>query len=212
MKKIKPIVLFLMLAGVLSFTSCSKVEELPQKVTSEILTNDVVFENAIKSSLDVVVVAQQNNWQANSDEIARLLTLANNGDATADAQLTSLLGMNRTAYISFMEDFAVSINNLNEKYPSLVDMSSAEKTALYSAAITGNENIQIYVAQLQESFRGCFVQDLCTGIVNIAALIGGPVLCDVIANAVPIVGSLLCNLVLDIAKDLLYGVCNALPC
>lgn len=212
MKKLKSISLLLMLIGIISFSSCSKIEEQPIKVTSEILTNDVVFEDAIKSSLEVVVLAQQNNWQSNSSEIARLLELANNGDINAESSLEELIGMSRASYLTLMEDFATSINDLNVKYPSLQDMSQAERTALYSSAIENNESIQNYVAELKDSFRGCFIQDLCNGIVNIAALIGGPALCDVIANAVPVVGPLLCNLVLDIAKDLLFGICNALPC
>ena len=199
MRKIKPIVLFLFLAAVVSFTSCSKVEELPKQITSDVLASDLVFENAIKSTLEFVAVSQANNWEANGEEIYRLMNLADNGDATANASLTELLGMERTAYVSFIEEFAVNVNNLNEKYPSLLDMNSAEKNALYAAAITSNENIQSFVFELQETYRACLAQDICNGVVNLAALIGGPVLCDVIANAIPVVGSLVCNLVLDLS-------------
>jgi hypothetical protein len=187
MKKIKSIYLMLFLGAMVAVTSCSK-EEDAQRVTVETLTNDPVFEDAIKSSYNLVVTAQENNWQGNSAEIKRLMDLVNAGDASADAELTAVLGMTRA------------------------DMSDVEKNALFSAAISNNESMVNYITEIQSALRGCLLQDLCNGVVNIAALIGGPLLCDVIAGAVPVIGPLLCNIVVNLAKDLLFGICAALPC
>jgi hypothetical protein len=211
MKRIKSIYLMLFLGAMIAFTSCSK-EEDAQRVTVETLTNDLVFEEAIKSSFNLVVTAQENNWQANSAAINSLMDRVNAGDVSADAELTSILGMTRVEFVALVEGFAVSVNDLNTKYPELEDMSDAEKNALFSAAISNNESIVGYVNEVQSALRGCALQDLCNGIVNIAALIGGPILCDIIAGAVPVIGPLLCNIVVDLAKDLLFGICNALPC
>jgi len=211
MKKIKSIYLMLFLGAMVAVTSCSK-EEDAQRVTVETLTNDAVFEEAIKASYNLVVTAQENNWQGNSEEIKRLMDLVNAGDASADAQLTVVLGMTRAEFTSFIEGFAVSVNNLNTKHPEFADMSEVEKNALFTAAIGNNESIVNYITEIQSALRGCLLQDLCNGIVNIAALIGGPVLCDIIAGAVPVIGPLLCNIVVNLAKDLLFAVCGALPC
>jgi hypothetical protein len=211
MKRIKSIYLMLFLGAMIAFTSCSK-EEDAQRVTVETLTNDLVFEEAIKSSFNLVVTAQENNWQANSVAINSLMDRVNAGDVSADAELTSILGMTRVEFVALVEGFAVSVNDLNTKYPELEDMSDAEKNALFSAAISNNESIVGYVNEVQSALRGCALQDLCNGIVNLAALIGGPILCDIIAGAVPVIGPLLCNIVVDLAKDLLFGICNALPC
>lgn len=211
MKKLSTYFLLLMMVGFLSITSCTK-EELAQKSITEVLSEDLVFENAIKESLDLTLVAKANDWQNNAVAIKNLLDRSSNGDASADIELTNLLGMTKEAYFSQLESFGDAIVKLNNKYPELNNMSATEKQVLIADAISQNENIQLYVAELQEQFRGCLVQDICTGIVSLAALIGGPILCDAIAGGIPIVGPLLCNLVLGIAQDLLNGVCMALPC
>ncbi|MEZ5004477.1 MAG: hypothetical protein R2730_15700 [Chitinophagales bacterium] len=212
MKKLSTYLLLLMMAvASLSMTSCSK-EELAQKSMPEVLSEDIVFENAVKASLELTLLAKENNWQANAEQIKNLLDKIAAGDAASETELTNLLGMTKEAYYSQLESFGEAIVNLNNKYPELNQMSATEKQSVYATAIAGNEALQQYVTEMQEQFRGCLVQDICTGIVTLAALIGGPFLCDAIAGAVPIIGPLLCNLVLDIAQDLLNGICMALPC
>ena len=210
----KKVLLFCMVfacMGTTLFTSCS-TEVAPQKLIVDELISDADFENAVKSSLDILVLAKKNNWQENTQEISNLIDRVENGDVTAEGQLTLLLGMTRQEYLAQMESFAVAVVDLNNKYEELGTMTAVDRQALITDVIAQNEELQAYVGDLQAEFRGCFIQDLCNGIVTLARLIGGPILCDYIAGAIPVVGPLICNLVLGLAQDLLTGVCNALPC
>ena len=99
-----------------------------------------------------------------------------------------------------------------EKYPVLNDMTAQQRQSLFSTVIADNPEVAAYVMDLYSNGRMCFLQDLCNLVVDLAVIIGGPVLCDIIAGAIPVIGPLLCNIVIDIAEDLLVGLCNALPC
>lgn len=199
--------------GASVFTSCSSIEEA-QPTVAERISADAGFTLALNSTVDVVVAATENQWLANSGAIQELVRKAEGRDLTAaeTAQLESLIGMDLAAYTRLMTDFGNAWNGLLEKYPALADMSAAERQAIFAEAVGNNEVLLAHLAEVQEMMRACLWQDLCGLVVNIAELVGGPLLCDLIANAVPIIGPLLCNIVLDIAKDLLMGICALLPC
>ncbi len=209
MKKVLMYCLVLSISTTLLFTSCSKQDVVLEAQTE--ISHDEQFLDAVKSSLDIVIVAQDNNWLGNAEQISELLSKTGN-DASAQTELESLLGMSQEAYLEQMKSFAFSINNLFESRPEMKDMTSAERQAFFADAIAQNEELAAYVSELQAGLRGCLLQDICNLVVTLAELIGGPFLCDYLANAVPVVGPILCTIILDIASDLLTGICNVLPC
>ncbi len=210
MKRLFMFCLLLSMTGTTLFNSCTTEE--PQRLIQDELLADSEFTDAVKSSLDVVILAQENNWIENAEQIKDLVVRANDGDQLAEAEMTSLLGMTRQEYLSHIESFAMAINDMYTKYPQIGEMSNEERQALFTDVIGQNEELQVYILQLQEELRGCFIQDLCNGIVSLAALIGGPFLCEYLAGVIPVVGPMICGIIIDVAQDLLTGLCNALPC
>ena len=213
MKKIFALSLMLVLSGNILFTGCA-TDQAPQITITDQLLDDQTFTEAVTSTVDLVILAQDNDWMLNGETIQEMMrkSAADGLTAVEEEQLTELLGMDRDAFIQEMTDFGSAINDLMEKYPLLNDMSASERQDLFGSVIAENPELAAYMYDLYSNGRMCFLQDLCNLVVDLAVLIGGPFLCDVIAEAVPIIGPLLCNLVLDIAEDLLVGLCNALPC
>ncbi|MCP4123712.1 MAG: hypothetical protein GY751_18335 [Bacteroidetes bacterium] len=213
MKKIFLMSLMLTVFGSAFFTSCCTDGDV-QIMIQEELVSDNEFVNAVEATVEMVVTAVDNQWLDNADAISELARKASDSELTVaqQAQLEGLLGMTMDDYTREMTDFGNAWNVLLEKYPQLNEMSDVERQAIFADAVAGNEDLMIYLADVQSMLRACFWQDLCNLVVDLAALIGGPFLCEVIANAVPVIGPLLCNIVLDIASDLLTGLCGLIPC
>lgn len=205
--------LALVLLGSNFLTSCKSEDEYQVSMKDQLVA-DQSFTDAAIASVDFFVTAQANQWQENASQIADLMRKAQAEGLTAsdEAALEELLGMSREAYIRTLTNFGTAWNDLLVKYPALQDMDASERQALFADAVSQNEELALYLADLQEVLRACPLQDICNIVVDLAVAIGGPILCDYIANAVPIIGPLLCNIALDLATDLLRGICSALPC
>jgi hypothetical protein len=212
MKKLFILSLALSVFSTTFFTSCSESAE--QVAINDMLLTDQAFTDAVLSTVDLFMTAQDNDWQSESQVIAALMRKAGSDGLSADeeAQLEDLLGMTREAYIQYLSDYGNTMNALLEKYPVLQDMNAAERQELFTDVISRHDELAAYMAEIQSALRACPLQDICNLVVDLAVIIGGPFLCDIIAGAIPIIGPLLCNIVLDLASDILTGLCDALPC
>lgn len=209
MKKFILRFVFVLCASTMVLSSCG-VDETPVKVSQT--PSEQIIVSEVKNVVDIAILADQSGWMANAKQINELLAASENGNATATAELEGVLGVTKGAYIETMTRFAVSINAIYEAEPQLANMNNAQRQDYFNKLIANNAEISGYLTQINEDLRACFLQDLCNGIVSIAALVGGPVLCDIISGAVPIIGGALCGIVIDLAKNLLTGICNGLPC
>ncbi len=213
MRKFTKVMAMLCVAGMLVFTGC-KTNDYQRPDTTQALITDQAFTEVVSTTVDIVLTAMDNQWIHNSAEIRAIMDKAEQGPLTAldRANLEALLGMSLEDYGVLMQGMSQSYSVLLERYPSLEEMSSEERQAVFATAIESNPEVAAYFAGLNEAARMCLAQDICNLVVDLARLIGGPLLCDVIANAVPVIGPLLCNIVLDLAEDILRGICTALPC
>lgn len=214
MRKMTNMLAVLFMASALFMTSCSTTEEIQRPTITESLTTDQSFTEVVSTTVDVVLSAMDNQWIENSADIRAILDKAEQGPLTAldKANLETLLGMSLEDYGILMEDMSNSYSTLLQRYPSLEEMAPEARQAIFASALESNPEVAAYFAGMNEAARACLAQDICNLVVDLARLIGGPLLCDVIANAVPVIGPLLCNIVIDLAVDILRGICSALPC
>jgi len=203
-------------SSMMVFNSCQKeVTKVSTESLSVRMSGDEEVVEAYRATLNVFMAGVQNNWIANKPAIDALVTKVRLQTATPEelATLEEYVGMPYAMFESKMNDFATRMAHVAQKYPELENMSELERQAIFTKVAEKNPELLASALTLKASMRGqCPWQDLCNGIIDLAKLIGGPFLCDLIAGSVPIIGPLLCNIVLSIAADLLKSLCLLLPC
>ena len=205
------------------FTSCKTDEDrriTETKTLDEQLSEDENFRVAVTALGTLAAVSADNDWAGRMDEISATITKVKQGNY----QLEEIEAIERVLGISIaelqlnLESVVKNIAVLHDRYSELENMNSADRNALFSLAIQNSDEITSILHDLQigdEQFRrACIWRDLCNGIVGLASLLGGPVLCEAISTAIgiPGVGTIVCTIVIALAEDLLGGICNGINC
>ncbi len=220
MKKYTLLLFMAFLGGSFLFTSCSTDENrgIEAKSIDQKVSESDNFRNAVEALTDLAAVSANNNWADRIDEIEELSAKIQNGNFGLEeiAAIEDALGISIEAFSNSINNIGKSLGGLYDELPELGDIESAERQAIFSLAIDNSSELTDMVAGAGSANlrAGCFWRDLCNGIVGIAALIGGPQLCEAIGTAIgiPFVGTIVCAIVTPILKDILTGICNTLPC
>jgi len=221
MKNIMKKMLLLAVAATLSFVSCQKQNAATTTDTLDVkLANDQVFKNVLSAASDLGV---QLDVQSLSDEnnITELRAIAARINAktatTADyTRLEQITGVSYDHFIGLLQNFGVALNELNKKFPQLSSMKQADLTATFTKAIQSNTDLQnmlVNPAGVTERLSACPLRDLCNLAVSLTRMFAGDAICTAISvSTIPVIGGLLCTLILNLGVSVLTAICNALPC
>ncbi len=222
MKKTFLSVIAIVLVACLSFVSCQKTTELTGSPASleQKLAKDQVLTDAINAAKDLYLKTSGGTLNdANSlTELQAIIAKVNNKTATS-ADLTkaaTILGMPYESFIKEIQEFGVALGKVNEKYPELSKMNSSDLQATFTKAIELNPELKNSLgadAIVNGKVMACPLRDICNLAVTLTKMFAGDAICAAInVTTIPVVGGLLCSLVLNLGAGLLTGICNALPC
>jgi hypothetical protein len=184
------------------------------------LSKDVLFENTILAAtdmgmnLDVEALSKDANIEILKSIAARI----NNKTAIAAdyEQIKAITGVSYDEFIGKLQTFGMALYELNKAYPELGKMKQDDMSALFGKAIQSNPEINsLVVNPIGSTLRvgACPLQDICKLAVVLAKIFGGDALCLLIGTAtIPIIGGLLCQLILSVGVAILNGICGVLPC
>ncbi|QQR96804.1 MAG: hypothetical protein IPK18_07705 [Sphingobacteriales bacterium] len=153
-----------------------------------------------------------------NNELETLATKINNKTATAADydKVEQIVGVPYDEFIVKVRDFALALNDLNKAYPELSKMKQADVQATLTKAIELNPELKNSLGNslvINGRTEACPLRDICNLAVTLTKLFAGDAICLAInVTTVPVVGGLLCSLVLNIGAGLLTAICNALPC
>ncbi|MCB9033877.1 MAG: hypothetical protein H6553_08575 [Chitinophagales bacterium] len=224
MKKRILAIVFMTLSIVALNTSCKKVEAIAPTETqtqlSSQLANDDALVEAIVAAKDLYV--NMNQELLNNDvAIARLKNIIDKMNAgtasTAEIQeATDLLGMSYDDFIARLKVFGTSLAGLANKYPELSKMDQTQLQDVFATAIKENPSLQQELgtpALINGRVQACPLRDICNLAVTLTNLFAGQTICAAIGvTTIPVVGGLLCQIILQLGVAILTGICNALPC
>lgn len=209
---------FIQFVGLFLFVSCSK-QQTSQPIEDQ-LANDVAFRKAIVSTIDFGVLALNADIhnETNIKNLQDIITKVANKTATsADyTKAEELLGTSYSNFKTALDNWAVSLNDLNKKYPQLQEMNNDELAETFTKAINKNAELKEKLATpvvINGRVEACPLRDICKLAVTLTNLFAGQTICAAIGvTTIPVVGGILCQIVLTLGTSILNGVCNALPC
>ncbi len=213
--------LMLIIVSAISFVSCQKETKVTKDTLESRLANDDVFKNVLTAAaemgtqLNADALSNENNITTLQDIVGRI----NNQTATAAdyANVKTITGVTYDEFIKTLQNFGLTLNELNKKYPELGKMNQADLSAIVTKSIQSNPDLQEFVSNPNGTellrINGCPLRDLCNLAVTLTRLFAGETICAAInVTTIPVVGGILCQLVLNLGVGILTGICNALPC
>jgi hypothetical protein len=221
MKKITSKLLLLFICmGSLLIGACQKESVSAEQTIESKLSKDPLFKTTLQAAADLGMnlniesLSNENNIQE-LQSIAQRITVKM---ATADdyARVQEIAGVSYNDLVSKLQNFAVSLNDLNKKYPELGKMKQDKLSAAFTKAITQNPDLQSFVNNPTGKAlkaAGCPLRDICNLAVVLVKIFAGDTICTAISvSTIPVIGGILCQLVLTLGVGILTGICNALPC
>lgn len=212
---------FAMSATVL--VSCNKdsISAVDQSLEAR-LSKDARFENTIVAATDLGLSLniEALNQEANIQALKMIALRIENKTATpADyEQVKAITGLPYEAFIAKLKTFGESLYELNKAYPELADMKQEDLSSTFGKAIKANPEINNLVVNpvlVGETLRvgACPLQDICKLAVALVKIFAGDTICAAIGVAtIPIIGGLICQLILTLGVAILNGICGVLPC
>lgn len=213
--------------GLFSFStlftvSCQKEDVKAVETSLETkLANDQRFENtilaatALGTSLDITSLSSEENIQ----ELTAIAERINSKTATAaDYQrVKDISGVTFEEMINKLGNFNLALAELNKAYPELASMKQDDLSSLFTATIKSDSKLSNLIAnpaQHSEFMKvaACPLQDICKLAVTLTNLFAGNAICAAIGISIPVIGDLVCKLVLTLGVGILNGICGALPC
>lgn len=207
-------------AVVLFTGSCSKENKLAPATLEEKIAKDASLKQAIESATDLYQSLSKTYVQnpAESAELEQLAAKINNKTATAQdfSRVQQITGVSYDVFIGKIRNFALALNNLNKSYPELSKMKQQDLQKTLSKAIELNPELKNSLGKatvINGRTEACPLRDICNLAVTLTKLFAGDAICTAISvTTIPVVGGLLCSLVLSLGAGLLTAICNALPC
>ena len=222
MKKTFLTLFAIVLVTSLSFISCKKTADIASSSLSleQKLAKDVVLSNAIEAAKDLYLKTSGGtlNDAKSITALKSIVEKINNKTATtADySKAEAILGMSYDGFIKELQSFGIALAKVNEKYPELAKMKQTELQATFAKAIQLNPTLKSSLgidAVVNGKVAACPLRDICNLAVTLTKLFAGDAICVAInVTTIPVIGGLLCQLVLNLGAGLLSGICNALPC
>jgi hypothetical protein len=212
--------LTLIIVSVIMLSSCSKTEKLATETLEERISKDVSLRMAVDNAVSLYTTVSRtyiNNPQM-SEELEILATKINNKTATSNdyKRVEEIVGVPYDVFIGKLKDFALSLHELNKKYPELSKMKQASLQATLTKAIDLNPTLKNSLGNnllINGRTEACPLRDICNLAVVLTKIFAGDAICLAInVTTIPVVGGLLCSLVINIGAGLLTAICNALPC
>ena len=184
------------------------------------LAKDVLFKNTILAATDMGMSLdiESLSTESNIDQLKMIAVKIDNKTATAADydKIKTITGVSYDDFIAKLQNFGKALYALDKAYPELGKMKPDEMSLTFTKAIKASPEINSLVANpLGASLRvaNCPLRDLCKLAVTLAKIFGGDALCALIGTStIPIIGGLLCQLILSIGVNILNGICMALPC
>ena len=201
--------------------SCNKeVAAVKQQSIESRLANDPLFKNTLTAAADLGMNLniESLSKESNIVDLKSIAEKINNKTASTQdyARIKEITGVPYADFIAQLQKFAISLNDLNKKYPELSKMKEAEVSAAVTKAIQLNPALQSFVNNptgKAMKAAACPLRDICNLAVVLVKLFGGDAICTAISvSTIPIIGGILCQLVLSVGVSILAGICNALPC
>lgn len=203
------------------FVSCNKVADVTSAPPlEERLSKDKVLSDAIAAATDLYLKTS-NGTLSEPNSIPALEAIAvkinNKTASTADYQaVEAIVGMSYNDFIQELQNFGIALSKVNEKYPELAKMNQADLQATFKKSIELNPTLQNSLgasALVDGRVTACPLRDICNLAVTLTRIFAGDAICAAInVTTIPVVGGLLCTLVLNLGVGLLTAICNALPC
>jgi hypothetical protein len=214
-------VLLLSVACVLLVGSCNKdVTSASSSSLESTLSKDAAFSDVLKSAADLGMKLNITSL-SNESNMAELQVIAakinTKSASSADyKRVQEITGVTYNDFVASLQKFGTSLNTLNTKYPELGKMKQQELSALFTKAIQTNPALQSFVANPTGEVMktaGCPLRDICNLAVVLTKLFAGDTICTAISvSTIPVIGGILCQLILTLGVGILTGICNALPC
>lgn len=221
MKKLLLLPMLAMLS-IVFFPSCNKdvAEEVKQETSlSARLANDKSFSDVVNSAVALYKSTSTDllDNEVKINELKAIAVKINNKTATAEDKVRAeaLLGVSFDEYVIKLKDYGVALASLDKKFPELKNMSNDTQSSLFADAMKQNTELNALMQPQMVNGRvvACPLRDICKLAVSLAAMFGGEALCTAIdVSTIPIIGGLLCRLIITLGTNILNGICMALPC
>ena len=217
---------YLLAAAVLSFStiftvSCSKDADVVEVQSLEDrLSADARFATTIESASQLATSLNVESLSApeNIEEMKALAQKINNKTATpADYErVKEISGASFEDMMNNLGKFTLALSDLSKAYPELENMSPDEMSAVFGKAIQNNSKLNELLANPVNAGEfmkaGCPLQDICKLAVTLTNLFAGNAICAALGISIPVIGDIVCRLVLTLGVAILNGICGVLPC
>ncbi|MBK9329518.1 MAG: hypothetical protein IPM95_09455 [Sphingobacteriales bacterium] len=213
--------MLLIVASSLSFVSCQKqTAAIATEALDVKLSKDQAFKDVLTSAADLgtKLDIQSLNNDANIAELRSIAASINNKTATPQDynRVKAITGVAYDEFILDLQKFGLALNTLAKKYPEMSKMNQNDLSATFTKAIKANPELQNFIgnpAGVTGRIAACPLKDLCNLAVILAKIFGGDALCAAISvSTIPVIGGVLCQIILTIGVSILTAICNALPC
>ena len=201
--------------------SCKKeTEKVVEQSLEEKLSVDARFKTAIEAATSMATsfnVESLSNPQ-NIEALKNIATKINNKTATAADydKVQQIAGVSYNDLIGSLARYNTALSELNNAYPELASMSQDQVAAIVTKSIKANNQLNKMVASPavigEFAKAACPLQDVCKLAVTLTNLFAGNAICAAIGISIPVIGDIVCKLILTLGVGILNGICGALPC
>ncbi|MCZ2394498.1 MAG: hypothetical protein LC105_11625 [Chitinophagales bacterium] len=204
---------FLLFAAFTLVSSCQKeAKQVVQESLGARLAKDADFSKMMDATVGMATSFSGTQISAEDGKLAmEILAKGNKANASEINFLKSTFGDNYTAFGTNLNEFLVSIGNLENTY-KLSSLSQNELNEAIQGAVELNPALKQKLTATIAANGKSAGADICNLVVNLASLFGGGALCTAIGvSTIPVVGGVLCTALLAVAKGILGGLCNLIP-
>ena len=207
--------LFLFVASATVMTSCQKeVAPIVEQSLSAKLSKDDNFKKMMSSTVSMSTSLTGNAIsQEDGQLILDIIKKGKNASISEKAFVQSTIGASPEIFGAELTSFLGSLAELEKSY-KLSELNQAELNTAISGALDLNPTLKKQLTSSVNINGKAAVNGagICRLVVLLASTFGGTALCGVIGVAtIPVIGGVLCTVLVGLATNILNAACDLLP-
>jgi len=209
---------FLVLTTAMFFVGCKKeTQPIVEKTLESRLAEDEAFRALLVNATELAT-SVSGTEDLSAEDVALIQSILAKGDKASAQEIAAaqeLLGISAADFSKGLNNFFSSLATLNEKYPELAKMDQNQLQVTINKAFELNPTLKadISAVAVANGKAACVGPNICKLAILLAKTFGGTALCGVIGvSTIPVVGGVLCTVIVTLAGNVLTALCDLIPC